>query len=73
MPLEGKKVRLREIRESDLPLLVALRNDLDTQGWSQSLPTDYTLHVYKKQYQEESFSTKRKRARLPTVLSSNNW
>ena len=63
MPLEGKKVRLREVRESDLPLLVALRNDLDTQGWSQTLPTDYTLNMYKKSYEEESFSTKRKRAR----------
>ena len=41
MPLEGKKVRLREVRESDLPLLVSLRNDLDTQGWSQTLPPDW--------------------------------
>ena len=64
MPLEGKKVRLREVRESDLPTLVALRNDLDTQGWSQVLPTDYTLNVYKKQYEEESFSTKRRRAKF---------
>ncbi len=64
MPLEGTKVRLREVRESDLPLLVALRNDLDTQGWSQTLPTDYSLNTYKKQYEEESFSTKRKRARF---------
>ena len=63
LPLEGKKVRLREVRESDLPLLVALRNDLDTQGWSQTLPTDYTLNMYQKSYEEESFSTKRKRAR----------
>jgi len=64
MPLEGQKVRLREVRESDLPLLVALRNDLDTQGWSQALPPDYTYHVYKKQYEDESFSFKRKRARF---------
>jgi len=64
MPLEGQKVRLREVRESDLPLLVALRNDLETQGWSQTLPTDYTLNVYKKQYEEETFSFKRNRARF---------
>ena len=64
MPLNGKKVRLREVRESDLPLLLALRNDLDTQGWSQTLPTDYTLNTYKKQYEEASFSTKRRRARF---------
>ena len=57
MPLEGTKVRLREVRPEDLPLLVALRNDLDTQGWSLTLPTDYTLHMYRKQYEEESFST----------------
>ena len=64
MPLEGKRVRLREVRESDLPLLVSLRNDLDTQGWSQTLPPDYTYNVYKKQYEEETFSFKRNRARF---------
>lgn len=64
MTLEGTKVRLREVRPEDLPLLVALRNDLDTQGWSLTLPTDYTLHMYRKQYEEESFSTQRKQARF---------
>ncbi|MEJ2758967.1 MAG: GNAT family protein [Anaerolineales bacterium] len=64
MPLNGTKVRLREVRESDLPLLLALRNDLDTQGWSQTLPTDYTIVTYKKQFEEDTFSTKRTRARF---------
>ena len=64
MPLSGNKVRLREVRQSDLPLLLALRNDLDTQGWSQALPTDYTLRTYEKQYEDDSFSTKRRRARF---------
>jgi len=64
MPLDGKKVRLREVRESDLPLLLALRNDLETQGWSQTLPPDYTMVTYQKQYDEATFSTKRRRARF---------
>lgn len=64
MPLDGKKVRLREVRESDLPILLALRNDLETQGWSQTLPPDYTMVTYQKQYDEETFSTKRRRARF---------
>jgi RimJ/RimL family protein N-acetyltransferase len=64
MPLEGQKIRLREVRESDLPLLLALRNDLETQGWSQTLPTDYTLNMVRKQYEEETFSFQRNRARF---------
>jgi len=64
MPLNGKKVCLREVRESDLPLLLALRNDLDTQGWPYALPTDYTLRTYQKQYEEDSFSFDRRRARF---------
>jgi len=35
MALEGKFVILREEREKDLPFLVALRNDLETQAWSK--------------------------------------
>jgi RimJ/RimL family protein N-acetyltransferase len=64
MPLIGNKVRLREVRESDLPVLLALRNHLETQGWSQTLPPDYTLNMYQKQYDEGVFSTKRRRARF---------
>lgn len=64
MPLNGTKIRLREVRESDLPLLLALRNDLDTQGWSQTLPPDYTIVTYKKQYEDDTFSTQRSRARF---------
>ena len=56
MAIEGKTIRLREVRETDLPLLVELRNNLETQGWSQTLPTDYTLGMHKKRYQEREFS-----------------
>ena len=64
MPLKGEKVRLREVRESDLPLLLSLRNDLDTQGWSQTLPPDYTIRMYQKQYEDEELSFKRDKARF---------
>lgn len=56
MALEGKLVRLREERESDLQLFVDLRNDLDTQGWSKTLPPDYTLPMYRKRFEEREFS-----------------
>ena len=64
MPLNGEKVILRELRESDLPLLLSLRNDLDTQGWSQTLPPDYPLITYEKLYQEQTFETDRTKARF---------
>ena len=62
--VDGDKVLLREVRESDLPLLLALRNDLDTQGWSQTLPPDYSLVIYQKQYQDQTFETDRTPARF---------
>jgi RimJ/RimL family protein N-acetyltransferase len=36
--LEGKMVRLRPYRDSDLEYFAQLRNDLRTQGWNQRLP-----------------------------------
>ena len=56
MGLEGQFIRLREERESDLEFLLNLRNTLETQGWSKTLPTDYTLPMYAQRYREREFS-----------------
>jgi RimJ/RimL family protein N-acetyltransferase len=56
MPLEGKLVRLREERPEDMRLLVELRNDLETQAWSKTLPPDYTEAMYMKRYEMREFS-----------------
>lgn len=67
MALEGETILLREEREEDLPLLVALRNDLDTQAWSQTLPPDYTLHMYRQRYTDRKFSYHRDDGRFIIV------
>ncbi|HSJ28348.1 MAG TPA: GNAT family protein [Acidimicrobiia bacterium] len=59
MPLEGEIVRLREIRESDLPMFVRLRNDLATQAWSRTLPPDYTIEMIRRRYWDRDFSYRR--------------
>jgi RimJ/RimL family protein N-acetyltransferase len=59
MSLDGERIVLREERRADLPFLVSLRNDLETQGWSQVLPPDYTLEMYIKRFEEREFSFKR--------------
>lgn len=64
MALEGKKVRLREERESDLQFLLDLRNDLETQGWSKTLPPDYTMDMYEKRHRDREFSVDRKDGRF---------
>ena len=56
MPLEGKIIVLREERREDMPLLTALRNDLDTQAWGMSLPPDYTDLMYTKRFEAREFS-----------------
>ena len=56
MPLEGEKLILREERPEDMDLLVALRNDLDTQAWSRTLPPDYTERMYMKRFEKREFS-----------------
>ena len=56
MPLEGKKIILREERPEDLPHLLALQNNMETQAWGQSLPPDYTENMYVKRFQEREFS-----------------
>lgn len=59
MPLEGERVRLREVRESDLDLFVQLRNDLATQAWSRTLPPDYTREMIRRRYWDREFSYRR--------------
>ena len=50
---------LREVRATDFPTLVELRNDLDTQGWSRTLPPDYTLEMIEKRYGGRDFEFRR--------------
>ncbi len=59
MPLVGERVRLREVRPEDFPLLVSIRNDVDTQGWSRTLPPDYTLEMIEKRYGGRDFEYRR--------------
>lgn len=59
MPLLGDRLRLRELRETDYELMAALRNDLVTQGWSRTLPPDYTIGMYRKRYDAREFSFRR--------------
>lgn len=56
MALTGKTVILREERPEDMQQLADLRNDLDTQAWSQTLPPDYTEAMYLKRFQAREFS-----------------
>jgi len=56
MPLEGELVILREEQLQDMQLLTALRNDLETQAWSKTLPPDYTENMYIKRFQGREFS-----------------
>lgn len=62
MPLEGDIVRLREVREADLPVFVELRNDLETQAWSRTLPPDYTVEMVRRRYWDRDFSYRREDA-----------
>lgn len=56
MPLEGELVILREEQPEDMPRLTALRNDLETQAWSKTLPPDYTDNMYIKRFQAREYS-----------------
>ena len=67
MALEGDLVLLREERPEDMKLLVALRNDLDTQAWSRTLPPDYTESMYMKRFEEREFSFDRNEGRFIIV------
>jgi RimJ/RimL family protein N-acetyltransferase len=67
MPLEGTLVTLREERPEDRKFLVDLRNDMDTQAWSKSLPPDYTEHMYQKRFEAREFSYDRDDGRFTIV------
>lgn len=56
MPLQGEQVILREEHPDDMPRLAALRNDLETQAWSKTLPPDYTENMYMRRFQDREFS-----------------
>lgn len=64
MALEGELVILRGERSEDMLLLVELRNDLETQAWSKTLPPDYTVPMYLKRFEEREFSFDRKDGRF---------
>ena len=59
MPLSGDLVSLREVREDDLPMFVRLRNELATQAWSRTLPTDYTAEMMRRRYLDRDFQYRR--------------
>jgi ribosomal-protein-alanine N-acetyltransferase len=56
MPLEGRLVILREQRRDDVRFLTDLRNDLETQAWSKTLPPDYTEEMHLKRFEGREFS-----------------
>lgn len=64
MALEGELVILREERSEDMQPLVELRNDLETQAWSKTLPPDYTVPMYLKRFEEREFAFDRKDGRF---------
>jgi RimJ/RimL family protein N-acetyltransferase len=67
MPLEGKTTILREERQEDMPLLLDLRNNLETQGFTKTLPTDYTLPMYTKRFESREFTFDRNDGRFVIV------
>ncbi len=64
MALEGKNVILREQRPEDLQFLADLRNDLETQAWSKTLPPDYTHRMFLTQFEQREFSYDRNDGRF---------
>ena len=53
---EGEIVILREEHPEDMALLTALRNDLETQAWSITLPPRYTESMLRKRHEAREFS-----------------
>jgi RimJ/RimL family protein N-acetyltransferase len=50
--LQGKKVRLRPLKEEDYEYLASLKNNMYTQAWNQRLPPNYTAEKIRKRFQE---------------------
>jgi RimJ/RimL family protein N-acetyltransferase len=67
MPLDGELIILREERREDLAFLRELRNDMQTQAWSKSLPPDYTEPMYAKRFEGREFSYDPKEGRFTIV------
>lgn len=67
MALEGNLTILREEQPDDLSFLVEMRNDLETQAWSKTLPPDYTLGMYAKRLEGRKFSFDRSDGRFIIV------
>jgi len=67
MGLEGKLVILREEQPGDMELLTQLRNDLETQAWSQTLPPDFTEAMHTKRFEGREFSYDRQDGRFMIV------
>jgi len=57
--IDGDRIRLRAVAESDLDLLAGLRNDLATQAWSRSLPPDFTTEMVRRRYWDRDFAYRR--------------
>jgi len=72
MGLEGKLVILREEREEDLGNQQILRNDLATQGYSKTLPPDYTFKMYEKRFHERKFSFNRTDGKFTIISKDKN-
>jgi RimJ/RimL family protein N-acetyltransferase len=72
MVQQGNLTILREERPEDLPFLVELRNDLETQAWSLTLPPDYTLGMYAKRLEGRAFSYDRSDGRFIIVEKDSN-
>jgi len=64
MALEGTNILLREQRPDDMQFLAGLRNDLDTQAWSKTLPPDYTERMFLTQFEKREFSYDRSDGRF---------
>ncbi len=56
MALQGTNVILREQKPEDMQFLVDLRNNLETQAWSKTLPPDYTERMFLTQFEQRQFS-----------------
>jgi [ribosomal protein S5]-alanine N-acetyltransferase len=67
MPLEGQLVIIREQKRDDLPFLMSLQNDPQTQAWSLALPPDFTDEMYEKRYEAREFSYDPDEARFVIV------
>ena len=72
MPLEGKNIYLRERKREDMPKFREWRNNLETQGWSKTLPPDYTDEMHFEKHDSREFSYSPKQGLFTIVRKTNN-